>query len=324
MLQHDPNESRRPSLGIICPVFNEQQAIPLFFKELSKVLSRVEATVSPSLYFVDNGSNDSSLEIIRELHRLHPNVFVIVLSRNFGYQNALETALRIVETDLYVMIDVDCEDPPDMIDNFLRVHAQGFDIVYGERIDRTENRFMKALRRLFYRSVRLVADEHFVLDMAEFCLLTSEVRDAILQDSTSFPFLRASIGRIGFNRKGIPYKRHARIAGKTHYNFAGMTVFAVAGILSASTVALRIAAYIFPFWATAMIGLAISACLWQHNWQIPALLVTGFVFIGFSVVATGLYVARIYKNGLRRPNAIVRHSLCILPQTARRVGDVTG
>jgi dolichol-phosphate mannosyltransferase len=149
--------------------------------------------------------------------------------------------------------------------------------------------------------------------MAEFCLITAEVRNAILEDSTSFPFLRASIGRIGFARKGIPYKRHARVAGKTHYNIVGMTIFAIAGILSASTLALRIAAYSFPFWTALMIAIAISAWLSPGNWQIPALLVTGLIFIGFTVTATGLYVARIYKDGLGRPNAIVRRGLSILP-----------
>jgi dolichol-phosphate mannosyltransferase len=211
------------------------------------------------------------------------------------------------------MIDVDCEDPPEMIHDFLEFHEQGFDIVYGERTDRVEGLLMKSLRKLFYRSVRLVADDYFVLDMAEFSLITAEVREAILADATSYPFLRASIGRIGFRRKGLPYRRHARIAGETHYNLFGMTIFAVAGMLSASTLALRVAAYAFPFWLTVMIGIAVHASLKQAAWDLPVLLTLGFAFIAFSVIATGLYVARIYKDGLQRPNAIIRPHLSILP-----------
>jgi hypothetical protein len=90
-------------------------------------------------------------------------------------------------------------------------------------------------------------------------------------------------------------------------------VFAIAGILSASTLALRIPAYLFPFWAVAMMGIAILAAASPANWHIPALLVSGFLFTGFGTTAIGLYVARIYKNGLNRPNVIVRYRMSILP-----------
>jgi polyisoprenyl-phosphate glycosyltransferase len=307
------SDGAKPTLAVLCPVFNEQQTIPLFFERIAHVFAQIQDAYEPRLYFIDNGCSDGSLKIIQELHARFPNVFVVVLSRNFGYQCALETALRIADADHYLMIDVDCEDPPDMLLDFLRFQEQGYDIVYGERVDRPESVIVKSLRRFFYRISRSVADDNFVLDMAEFGLITAEVRNAILQDCTSFPFLRASIGRIGFRRKGVPYKRSKRIAGATHYNLFGMAVFAIAGILSASTLALRTAAYVFPFWAAAVIGIAAAAVISPAHWQVPALLAAGFLFIGFSTTAVGLYVARIYKNGLNRPNAIVRYGLSILP-----------
>jgi polyisoprenyl-phosphate glycosyltransferase len=265
------------------------------------------------LYFIDNGCQDDSYNIIRELHCHHPNVYVLVLSRNFGYQGALDCALRSIGADLYVMIDVDCEDPPEMIVDFLSYHKAGYDIVYGERVDRPETAPIKTARKVFYHLVHTVADDNFVLNMAEFSLITDQVRHAILQDVNSFPFLRASIGRIGFRRKNIPYTRQARIAGKTHYNFIGMTVFAIAGIMSASTLALRIAAYAFPLWLLLMGILTVFAIMSPAPWQTPLLLFTGFTFLAFSSIATGLYTARIYKNGLNRPNAIVRYEHSILP-----------
>ncbi|MGZ3744451.1 MAG: hypothetical protein ACXWRE_12180 [Pseudobdellovibrionaceae bacterium] len=93
---------------------------------------------------------------------------------------------------------------------------------------------------------RFVSDEHFFVDMAEFCLMTSEVRDALIQDMSSFPFIRASIGRVGFSFKGVPYKRHPRVAGKSNFNLYRMTSFAVTGILSSSTLPLRTMVYAFP------------------------------------------------------------------------------
>jgi glycosyltransferase involved in cell wall biosynthesis len=301
------------TLAVLCPVYNEQDAIPLFLKRMMNIFAQLGAHYAPSLYFIDNGCTDASMSIIRSFHQSHPNVFAIVMSRNFGYQSALEAGLRTVTANLYVMIDVDCEDPPEMIMDFLRHYEEGFEIVYGERADRPEPPILKGLRKLYYRIVRWLADDNFVLNMAEFSLITAEVRNAILQDASSTPFLRASIGRIGFRRKNLPYRRHSRIAGKTHYNFVSLTLFGIVGILSSSTVVLRAPAYVLPFWALAMTGIAILATVSPGGWQIPALLLLGFGYLGFSVAFNGLYIARVYKNGLQRPNAIVRYGLSILP-----------
>jgi polyisoprenyl-phosphate glycosyltransferase len=300
-------------LAVLCPVYNEEQAIPLFFDRVMSVFSQLDTRYKPSLYFIDNGCTDASLRIIRSFHETNANVFAIVMSRNFGYQCALETGLRTVAADLYVMIDVDCEDPPEMILDFVKQHEQGFEIVYGERVDRPEPFVLKGTRKAYYRIVRWLADDNFVLNMAEFSLITREVRNAIIQDVTSTPFLRASIGRIGFRRKNVPYRRHPRIAGKTHYNFIGMTLFGIVGILSSSTVALRVQAYALPFWILGLTAVTVSAIVSPRVWQIPVLLLLGFCFLGFTVGFSALYIARIYKNGLLRPNAIVRLGLSILP-----------
>lgn len=312
------NASGRTSLAVLCPVYNEEQTIPIFFRRVLPVFENIRDRYSPALYFIDNGCTDNSLEIIHRLHQEYRDVYVIVLSRNFGYQCALETGLRTVQADLYAMIDVDCEDPPEMLTEFLKHHEQGYDIVYGERLDRPESVVLKGVRRLFYKLTRAVADDNFVLDMAEFSLISAEVRDAILQDSNSFPFLRASIGRIGFRRKNVAYKREARVAGETHYNLLRMTYFAIAGILSASTLALRIPAYLFPFWLLAITVVTIHAMVVRGATDIPFLLWLGFAFGGYSLTVVGLYVARIYKNGMNRPNAILRRGLSILPSEMPR------
>src|SRR2546430_14767664 len=142
-----------------------------------------------------------------------------------------------------------------MILEFAAKHEEGHDIVYGERVDREESSLMKNARKVFYRILRAVADEEIILDMAEFSFFTKEVRHAILQESSSFPFLRASIGRVGFKRCAIPFKRDKRIAGATHYNLAGMAIFAIAGILSSSTLFLRLPIFILPFWLLALSSL---------------------------------------------------------------------
>ena len=196
-----------------------------------------------------------------------------------------------------------------MIPEFLKLHEDGFDIVYGERLDREESALMILGRKLFYRLTKLVADDHFFLDMAEFALVTAEVRDAILIDNNSFPFIRASIGRIGFKARNIPYKRQKRIAGETHYNFVGMAVFAVAGILSASTFPLRIAAYVFPFWLLALTIVCIVGPLTGGVWYQPAALLLGIGFCGYTMTCVSIYLARVYKNGLNRPNFVINRRM---------------
>lgn len=292
----------RPQLTIICPVFNEESVVPLFFERTLKVINQLSSNYKVDVLFLNNASTDGTLSAVEALRKVHDFVYVITLSCNVGYQRSLECGLRNAQGDIIVFIDVDCEDPPELILEFIKYYEQGYDIVYGERIDREEIESIKMLRKLFYHIVQRVADEDIILYMAEFSLITSEVRDSIIQDKNSFPFIRSSISRVGFNRIGIPYKRHRRIAGETHYNLVGMTIFAVAGILSASTLPLRIPIFVFPFWLLVTFFLGAAQILTGSPWFMLANLVSICAYLGGTVAFIALYVARTYKNGLGRPN----------------------
>jgi dolichol-phosphate mannosyltransferase len=176
---------------------------------------------------------------------------------------------------------------------------------------------LKGIRKLFYRVTRALADDDIILDMAEFALITLEVRDAINRDVSSFPFIRASIGRVGFRRVGIPYRRESRIAGTTHYNFVGMTIFAIAGILSSSTLLLRLPAYLFPFWALLVAALGYAYVAEGSREVLATMLVSFALYVGITCMAVSLYVARLYKNTLGRPNYILDSRNCIFqPRSA--------
>lgn len=294
-----------PRLTIICPVYNEEKVVPFFFERALLVIEELSARYQVDLLFLNNASTDGTYQAIEKLRQEHAFVYVITLSRNVGYQRSLECGLRNAKGDVITFIDVDCEDPPEMILEFVKYYEQGYDLVYGERVDREEIRPIKMLRKLFYHIVHRVADEDIVLYMAEFSLVTAEVRDAMVQDHNSFPFIRSSIARVGFHRIGIPYKRHRRIAGDTHYNLLGMTVFAIAGILSASTLPLRVPIYLLPFWLllTAMLGAAQIAT--GNSWFLLANALSASAYLGGTAAFTALYVARTYKNGLGRPNYVI-------------------
>ncbi len=300
----DANPARK-SITIICPVHNEAKVIPLFFERMRPVMAELSKGYDVSLVFSNNASTDNTLEAIEKIRSVENNVYVISLSANVGYQRSLECGLRNCKGDLFAFIDVDCEDPPEMIVEFVRAYEQGHEIVYGERADREEPEYVKFLRKVFYRILRALADEEVILDMAEFSLMTSEVRDAIIKDNTSFPFIRASIGRVGFRRCGITYKRHKRIAGDSHYNFFSMTKFAVAGILSSSTLFLRIPIYSLPFWLLLMVALPAGYILTDNKWFLVASFFAFATYVGATISFIAIYVARIYKNTLGRPNFII-------------------
>jgi len=301
----NPENKLLRRMTIICPVYNEEKVLPLFFERILQVTKELSARYQVDLLFVNNASTDGTYQTIEKLRKEHAFVYVITLSRNVGYQRSLECGLRNAKGDIITFIDVDCEDPPEMILEFVKLYEQGYDLVYGERVDREEIRPIKFLRKVFYHIVKRVADEDIVLYMAEFSLITAEVRDAMAEDHNSFPFIRSSIARVGFRRIGVPYKRHRRIAGETHYDLLDMTIFAIAGILSASTLPLRVPIYLLPLWLLLTAALGAAQIATGNPWFLLANALLASAYLGGTAAFTALYVARTYKNGLGRPNYVI-------------------
>ena len=302
----------RKLVSIVCPVYNEEHSIPILYERLQKAIAEYRDHFDFELLFTNNASTDGSAEVVARIREEDPTVQLLTLSRNFGYQASLQAGLTYAAGDAIVTIDVDCEDPPEMIPEFLRRWQEGYDVVYGIRKDRPEPWLIKQLRALFYHVLSASADMDIVLFMSEFSLLTAEVRRAILSNRTSFPFLRSEIGYVGFARCGIPYRRQKRVAGETHYNLVTMTIFAVAGILTASTFLLRASLYVFPLIALGNAGLI--ACDRAHggNLGFHLSVVLDLIYIIGLLNVFGLYLARIYKNGMRRPNFIVNRKASLL------------
>jgi dolichol-phosphate mannosyltransferase len=302
----------RHLVSIVCPVFNEEKSVELFYARLSSAMKAASAQVHYELIFVNNRSTDRTVEIIRALSERDVRVNLITLSRNFGYQASITAGMRHAKGDCVVNIDVDCEDPPEMIPRFIEKWLNGADIAYGIRHQRQEFVLMHLARKLFYRIMRRVADHEIVLDMAEFFLVDKRVRDHVLSTSSTFPFVRGQVGYVGFKREGIRYARERRIAGKTHYNILGAIRFGVAGILSSSTFVLRLLAYVgIVLWlldVVGAVGLAVGRGDWiigphqRYLWAI-ILLHAGWLTLGIGML--GLYLARLYKDTVGLPLYII-------------------
>lgn len=292
-------------VSIICPVYNEQVNIQMFYDRLETALSNLRDLYKFEYIFTNNRSTDNTVEIISSLRELDKRVQLITFSRNFGYQASVLAGLHYAKGDASIVIDVDCEDPPEMIPSFIEKWQEGYDIVYGIRKKRQENIIVQEARNLFYWLLNKVGDHEIIMNMAEFGLVTKEVRQEILNNKSTFPFLRTEISYAGFNQIGINYIRQARQYGKTHYNFWGMAQFAVGGILSSSTFLLRLSAFI----GAVFVLLNALALFFEITNLISkafeVIVILDLMYLVFFMATISIYIARIYKNGVQRPIFIV-------------------
>ena len=285
-------------LAVIVPCHNETANVEPFYTSAKAVLDGLP--IDWSLLFVNDASTDDTLDKILALREKDPRVKVATLSRNFGYHSALVAGLSNADADLYAIVDVDGEDPPELLVKFNAAIENGAQTVYGIRSDRPEPAWIVFFRWLFYWINSKIADGPIRLWMAEFSMFTRPVRDYILSNRTTFPFLRAELAYVGLRMEGVPYARQARLRGTSHYNFFSMAQFAIGGFLASSTFPLRMALYLSISFAGAygVLWFALGLSLVQAG---ALAAVMGFLFLLLTVPMLSLYLARTYKNVTSRP-----------------------
>ncbi len=295
----------RPRVTVVTPVYNEEGSVPIFYDRLRKATDPLADAYEFEFIFTNNRSTDRTLERILELRARDPRVQVLTYSRNFGQVASVLGGMKQASGDLIVLIDVDCEDPPEMIPDFLAGWREGHDIVYGERAHRPEPAPITWGRKFFYRFTRLTADTDIILDMAEFCLVTAAVRDAVVSTRSVQPFVRGEIAYYGFARKGIRYARQRRVFGHTHYNLPRMIEFALQGVLSTTTLPLRLPVFSLP--ALALVNLALAVAYFGGWWPaaFAAAMWIDAIWLAIAVSFIGLYLGRDYRNRVARPLVVV-------------------
>jgi glycosyltransferase involved in cell wall biosynthesis len=294
------------TLNVIVPARNERLNVPFFYDRARRTLESIPG-LDWNIVFVNNASEDGTLEQVLELRAADPRVKIITLSRDFGYHAALVAGLSSVDGDFYAIVDVDCEDPPELLADFYKSIQDGVQIAYGVRSSRDEPGLITFGRKLFYIANRRVADSEIVMWMGEFSMFTRQVRDAVLAAKTTFVSVRAELGHVGFARRGFSYQRAKRKYGETHYNLWRMTVYAVASILSGTTFPLRLVLYLaaavgvgFPLYVKLMRLTAVDTAV--------AAAVLSLYFLVVSLPLIGLYLARTYKNVVARPIFVIDHT----------------
>lgn len=320
MEQRD-RRSPAKSIKVICPVHNEELSLNYFYERYCRMRDGINGNYELELTFINNASTDGTLEIIKTIRARDRTVQVISNSRNFGYQASVLCGLTNLKGDAYVIIDADCEDPPELIATFIAKWEEGYDLVYGRRKWRPENAVIVAARRLFYRFTNKIADYDFIIDMAEFSLFSYRVREQVLSHRSTFPFVRSDLAYAGFRRFGIDYRREPRRFGETHYNFIRMGKFAIAGILSTSTFPLRVIAFAGLL---IMAGDLIASTLQIVGIKVPLapVVLVNLAFVSFSLAFLAVYVARITKDVTGRPIFVVDEEASDLNQPLASVQDL--
>lgn len=293
-------------LNVIVPTYNESQNVPYFYGRARQTLE-AQPGLDWALIFINNSSDDDTLDQVMKLRAADPRVKIITLSRNFGYHAALVAGLSSVDGDLYAIVDVDCEDPPELLADFCKGIRDGAQVAYGVRSNRDEPGLITFGRKLFYLANRGVADSEIVMWMGEFSMFTRQVRDAILAPRTTFVSVRAEMGYVGFRRVGVPYRRAKRKYGETHYNLWRMTTYAILSILSGTTFPLRLVLYLALF-----VGLGFPLYVWAMRLTtagaVMAAAFTCLYFLVLTIPLISLYLARVYKNQVQRPMFVIDHT----------------
>jgi len=228
-------------ISILIPAYNEQAVLAPLYDRLTKLADNTKE-YSFEFLFVNDGSKDNTLEIIKSYAEKDTRVSYVNLSRNFGKEIAMIAGLDNVSGDATVIIDADLQDPPELIPEMISFWEQGFDDVYARRTSRLGESWLKKFSsKMFYKTLQSVTRIPIQKDTGDFRLLDKRAVEALKQIRESQRYTKGYFSWIGFKKKEITYERDARFAGQTHWNYLKLVDLAIEGIISFSTAPLRIA-----------------------------------------------------------------------------------
>ncbi|MCK8483464.1 glycosyltransferase family 2 protein [Aliiroseovarius sp. S2029] len=313
-----PVHRDRPLITLIIPVFNEEQSIPVFLDRTTAALEPLRGRFDVEYLFVNDGSRDATERAILACREDRPEISLVNLSRNFGKEAALSAGLTHARGDAAIPIDVDLQDPPEVILQMVRKWQDGAKVVNARRARRDADTWAKrASAGLFYRLFNVLADHPIPTGVGDFRLLDREVVDAICAMGERSRFNKAIFSWVGFETTEVEYDRPARAEGDSQWSYWKLWKLALDGIFASSTTPLRIWTYVglsmavaslfysaFLFFRTLLLGVD------TPGYASTAILI--LTFGGMNMFALGIigeYVGRIYTEVRQRPLYIVRSYL---------------
>ena len=302
-------------ISVIVPCYNEEKALPYFYKEIYKIAIEM-SNIDFEFIFVDDGSKDNTLSILRELRKQDKRCRYISFSRNFGKEAAIYAGLENAKGDYVAMMDADLQDPPKLLkEMYDAIKSEGYDCAATRRVDRKGEPIIRSFfARKFYKIINKISNADIVDGARDFRLMTRQMVDAILKMNEYNRFSKGIFGWVGFNTKWIAYENVDRVAGETKWSFWKLLIYAIEGIIAFSTVPLSIAAVvgiIFFIVALIMIGfIIVRTLIWgdpTSGW--PSLVCIIFFASGIQLFCTGIlgqYLAKTYLETKKRPIYLVK------------------
>lgn len=312
---------KKKLISIVTPVYNEEATINYYFDQIFNQIEKLKDDFDFEIVITDNNSTDRTFDIIKNKARDNINIRAYKLSKNYGYQKSLWTAICQSKGDAVIPIDCDLQDPPELFETFIKYWISDYKIVYGVRTSRKES-FSKTkkivdlplMRNIFYWLLNKISEDKIPRNVGDFMLLDRIIVDKIKKIYDQNIYLRGVIFSLGFNKKSVNYERNARKYGDTKFYFSKSLKLAVDGIVGLSSLPLRIASFFGIIIASLTLILSIFFILSKFMFDInyPAGLTTIIVLVLFGISLNALflgvigeYLSRIYDQQKNRPITII-------------------
>jgi len=305
---------KEPYISIVAPCYNEEAVIDIFLEKIFEVLERLGRSFE--IVFINDGSRDSTLEVLKQKSQEYVGIRVLNLSRNFGKEAALTAGIDAARGEVVVPIDVDLQDPPELILEFVKKYEEGYDVVVGKRVDRTTDTVAKRISaELFYKMHNKISDIEIPHNVGDYRLMSRRVVEELKKLPETQRFMKGIFAWLGFKTAVVEYKRDERAAGDTSFNGWKLWNFALDGITSFSTAPLRIwlyvgivlafIAFLFGTW------IIVKTLLFGADTPGYASMITVILFLGgiqlMGIGILGEYIGRIYLESKNRPIYIVEN-----------------
>lgn len=300
-------------VSIIVPCFNEEEALPIFYDEVSKVLKQIKCNYE--LLLVNDGSKDNTFEVMKKIASADKKVVYLSFSRNFGKESAMYAGLCNATGDYVAIMDADMQDPPALLPQMIEIlEKEDYDSVATRRVTRTgESKVRSWFARKFYKIINAISDADIVDGARDFRLMKRDMVDAIVSMSEYNRFSKGIFGWVGFKTYWLPFENVERVAGTTSWNFWGLVKYAIGGIVNFSQAPLDIASWFgmsMTFVSFIMlVFIIVRKLLFGDPVAGWASTMCVIVFIGgiqlFCIGIMGQYIGKTYMETKKRPHYIV-------------------
>ena len=303
-------------ISIVVPCYNEEGCINIYYESMKVIMNQMNK-VDFEIIFVDDGSKDRTCEIIKELSKKDKVIKYISFSRNFGKEAAMYAGLQAATGDFVGLMDVDMQDPPELLlEMYKGITEEGYDCVGCRRVDRKgEPKLRSWFARKFYKLINKMSDANIVDGARDYRLMTRKMTNAILSMAEVDRFSKGIFGWVGFKTKWLEYNNIDRVAGTTKWNFKKLAKYAIGGIEDFSTVPLKINIFISLLLGIGALGLFVADIVLWCLGMSPSVFMTISPLVCFvgSLVMLGMaitsdYIAKIFRQTKNRPIYIVKES----------------